>query len=423
MSSSSTSASDSSGSALATRSASRGNAAGAVAERDDFARAEPRLNLRDQLEVAIADQQRLRVRGVDHVLELGILGAIVKRQEREPGLGRRVVAFDVEIGVGVEHRDDVAMREAELFEDRAQAGDLVVQIRVGQASRAEDQDFLFGHDRRRDRDEVNGVHSALPLFQSRRSSSSPCRSGKSRPPQTASLSIADRSRLTRANARAIASARRSKSAKGTTSATIPTSNASWASIQRPVRHRSSARPRPRRRAAVCVPATPGIMPAPVSGRRQARVVGGDREVAEQRHLESAADGVAVDGGDSRDRQRAQHPPYVAAKADPSRDDRRRRHPEFGQVAAGREGLAGAAQHHRANIAIVVDGGEDLEQVVAHRHVVGVELRGTIERDPRDRAALVVENRARIVRFRASSASGGSADRRCRCCAMAGRPRS
>src|ERR1700677_2498041 len=127
------------------------------------------------------------------------------------------------------------MRQAQLLEDRTQPRDLVVQIRISQASGAEDQDFLLGHNRRRDRYEVNRVHSALPLFQSRRSSSSPSRSGKSRPPQTASLSIADRSRTTGAKVRASASARRSKSAKGTTSATIPTSNASWASIQRPVR--------------------------------------------------------------------------------------------------------------------------------------------------------------------------------------------
>ena len=112
-----------------------------------------------QFEVAIADQQRLRLRGVDHVLELGILGAIVERQEREPGLGGGVVAFDVEVGVGVEHRDDFAMRQAELLEDRAQARDLVVQIRIGKASRAEDQDFLPGTIDDRNRDEVNRVHS------------------------------------------------------------------------------------------------------------------------------------------------------------------------------------------------------------------------------------------------------------------------
>src|ERR1700691_2943614 len=94
------------------------------------------------------------------------------------------------------------MRQAQLLENRAQPRDLVVQIRISQASGAEDQDFLLGHNRRRDRYEVNRVHSALPLFQSRRSSSSPSRSGKSRPPQTASLSSAVRSRTTRAKERA-----------------------------------------------------------------------------------------------------------------------------------------------------------------------------------------------------------------------------
>ena len=107
---------------------------GAFAERDDFARAQPGLNLRDQFEIAIADEQRFRIGGVDHVFELGILGAIIQRQEREPGLGGGVVAFDVEVGVGVENCDHVAMREAELFEDRAQARDLVVEIRVGEAA-------------------------------------------------------------------------------------------------------------------------------------------------------------------------------------------------------------------------------------------------------------------------------------------------
>ncbi len=92
-------------------------------------------------------------------------------------------------------------------------------------------------------------------------------------------------------------------------------------------------------------------------------------------------------------QPAEHSPHVASKADPSRDDGRRRHAELCKIAAGREGLPCPAQDHRANVAIVVNGAEDLKQIVAHRHVVSVELRGTIERDDRDRTALVVENRA------------------------------
>ena len=51
---------------------------------------------------------------------------------------------------------------------------------------------------------------------------------------------------------------------------------------RPVRTRSSARPSPTRRGSVCVPATPGIMPSPVSGsakRASARGDAADRRAA------------------------------------------------------------------------------------------------------------------------------------------------
>ena len=67
-----------------------------------------------------------------------------------------------------------------------------------------------------------------------------------------------------------------------------------------------------------------------------------------------------------------------------------------QQVVTKKSLSGAEQNHRADIAIVVDGGEDLKQRVAHRHVVGVELIGTIQRDPRDRAALGIQNRWRAV---------------------------
>src|SRR4029077_6191071 len=70
--------------------------------------------------------------------------------------------------------------------------------------------------------------------------------------------------------------------------------------------------------------------------------------------------------------------------------------EFGQIATGREGFAGAAQHHRADLGVLVNRGENLKQRIAHRHVVGVELIGTIQCDPRDRAALLIEDRWRSV---------------------------
>jgi len=131
----------------------------------------------------------------------------------------------------------------------------------------------------------------------------------------------------------------------------------------------------------------------------------------------------VDGGDSRDGQRAEHPPHVAAKAEPiarlwatapsrTRRDRRRS-----------RSLAGAPQDHRANVAIVVDGGEDLEQIVAHRHVVALNCAGDLSvthatgracrREPRSKRSFSTtsarSHQREAVRWTAGSALSAARD--------------
>ena len=226
-------------------------------------------------------------------------------------------------------------------------------------------------------------------------------SGSSRPSQTASLT--HRKPFARQPAQTPAPARQRARVERRRRARLRRpnlyANASFASIQRPVMQRSSARPKPRRRAAVCVPATPGIMPAPVSG-RQMRVSSAAIAMSHSSsHLEAAADREAMDRGDGRNRQRAQPAPHVAPKTYPSRDRRRGRAAEFAHVAAGGKRRARARQHHRAHLGVVMDRAEDFEEIVAHRHVVGIELARPIERYPCDPVALGEPDRAEARRRR------------------------
>ena len=147
--------------------------------------------------------------------------------------------------------------------------------------------------------------------------------------------------------------------------------------------RSSARPTPTRRGSVCVPATPGIMPRPVSGSAKRASSRRHAEVAQQRHLHAAADGVAVHGGDGGGAQREQAAPHVAPPAHLARHERRRRAAELAQVAAGRERRARA----RAARARARRGSASAAPSTAKRSsrigdVVGVQALGTIERDER-----------------------------------------
>ena len=47
----------------------------------------------------------------------------------------------------------------------------------------------------------------------------------------------------------------------------------------------------------CTPPAPAMRPTRGSGRPDAGMIGGDDDVARQRHLEAAAERVAVDGGE------------------------------------------------------------------------------------------------------------------------------
>ena len=85
-------------------------------------------------------------------------------------------------------------------------------------------------------------------------------------------------------------------------------------------------------------------------------------------------------------------PHVALPAHLARDERRWRAAELPQIAARREGGPASAQHHDADVGIGVRGTEHGVEIVAHRHAVGVQALGAIERDRRDGAPRGVAQR-------------------------------
>jgi hypothetical protein len=71
-------------------------------------RRQPRAHVGDDRRIALADQQHFDRRGLDHVLELGRLGAVVERDEHGAGSGGCVVCGDVLVRVRLQGAHPVA---------------------------------------------------------------------------------------------------------------------------------------------------------------------------------------------------------------------------------------------------------------------------------------------------------------------------
>ena len=136
--------------------------------------------------------------------------------------------------------------------------------------------------------------------------------------------------------------RRARPGRSATSVTRPIASASWASIVRPVRTRSSARPVPTIRGSRCVPPSISGTPQRRSAQPKVAVVVGDAQVAPERELEAAGEAVAGDRGDRRlGRREAGEAERAAGRVGVERLDRL-------QVGAGAEGLlAGAGEDEHA----------------------------------------------------------------------------
>jgi len=179
-----------------------------------------------------------------------------------------------------------------------------------------------------------------------------------------------------ARVRASAAVAFSTSAAATTSCTMPMARARRASISRPVKSRWRVLAGPMISSSFWARAKPGTRPMRASG-MPSRAPSRRSQVAVQRELAAAGDGVAVDhrdGGVARGLDPAQHRHDVHLGL-------ARLH--LAQVAARAESGPGAAHHHHPHVAprleVIEDGGQRAQQ----RGVHGVARVGTVEGDSGD----------------------------------------
>ena len=198
-------------------------------------------------------------------------------------------------------------------------------------------------------------------------------------------------------ASAISRAVASSSSGGTTRDTMPWPSASSAVRRRPVSTMSLTRPGPAIWKSRPTPPVSGITPWPTSGSMKRAALRRDADVAEQRPLERAADGPAVERHDHRRREveelldpdvAAGHQLVVRHRLVPGADR--------ADVAARRPRLALAAPDHRPHVGPLLQLAEDLEEPLVHRVVEGVVLLDVVVGDRGDRA-IDVEPHTRIGR--------------------------
>src|SRR6185503_10330321 len=136
------------------------------------------------------------------------------------------------------------------------------------------------------------------------------------------------------------------------------------------------------------------------GEAQARVGGGDADVAGQRQLEAAAEGVAADGGDDRLRAALHQGAELHAPAVLAEDRRHLGRGELADVGAGGERLVAGADHHDDADAVVGD--QPLEggiEVAPHGLVHRVVNLGPVERDGADAVGRLPADRLVLVTHR------------------------
>jgi hypothetical protein len=131
---------------------------------------------------------------------------------------------------------------------------------------------------------------------------------------------------------------------------------------------------------------------------EASILGAHADVGQQRHHQAGPDGHPVDRRDdgllavdqvvhhvAHLAEHARHPLVVADLAG-----------HHGQVAAGREGLARAGDHHGPGLLVPGDVGPDPGQLAVHRLVGGVIHFGPVHRDQQDAVRTALEEQAIVA---------------------------
>jgi hypothetical protein len=122
------------------------------------------------------------------------------------------------------------------------------------------------------------------------------------------------------------------------------------------------------------------------GEPELGVVGSDAQVAGERHLQPAAQGEAVDGGDGRLRQRRELVDVAAGAQPVAPLGGRLGGAGLLQVHAGaEEAVARSGQHDHRDLIVRRDAGPDGLEFVAHLLVAGVGRVRALQADPRHRA--------------------------------------
>ena len=155
----------------------------------------------------------------------------------------------------------------------------------------------------------------------------------------------------------------------------PVERPARAPITSPVNDSSLARDRPIRRGSSQAPPSPGMMPELDEALGELGRVRGDADVAHAGQVQAGADGGAVDGGDHRHLQVEQRQRQALDAGAVLMADLHAAHAAGGlplhvlDVAARREGGAGAGEDHGAHAAVAVDAVDGREEV-GHGGVAG-----------------------------------------------------
>ncbi len=160
--------------------------------------------------------------------------------------------------------------------------------------------------------------------------------------------------------------------------------------------RPRARAAPTSRGSAQVPPASGMRPMRAKGLQEAGAARGVHQVAGQRDVGAGAGGDAVDGADYRFLQRRDElDQRIVGLLQPTAGIEARSvggPADLGQVLAGREGPAGAGQHHHPALRIGARRLQSGTQLGMHAEREGIELVGPVERQLRDAAFLRNQDR-------------------------------
>src|SRR3990172_1089809 len=115
-----------------------------------------------EVQVALADEDRLRLRVVHHVGELFLLAAVVEGDEHSAHPGAGVVGLDVGDGVERHDRHLIALGDAEGLEGVGKAVHALLELGEGAALALAGEGDAVRHHRGGDHQELAGVHTLPP---------------------------------------------------------------------------------------------------------------------------------------------------------------------------------------------------------------------------------------------------------------------